>query len=94
MKRPMKKEQADQWAKTREKGRWHFIFVWGVLFWGGVTAILWSVFMSVFSDQGFVGVVKVALPIFMIGGFVWGLLMWTGANRLYKKYLATQDETP
>lgn len=93
MKRPMTKEQADQWAITRAKGRWHFIFVWGVLFWGGVTAGLWSAFMSVFSDQGFVGVVMIALPIFMIGGFVWGLLMWTGTNRSYAKYQATQDET-
>jgi len=41
----MTQEQADQWVKTRAKGRWHFILLQGVLLWGGVTAILWFAFM-------------------------------------------------
>lgn len=94
MKRPYTKEQAELWKKTRAKGRWYFIFVWGVLFWGGVTAGLWSAYMSVFGDKGFFEVLSIALPLFMIGGFVWGLLMWSGANRSYKKYKADQDDTP
>lgn len=88
----MTQEQADQWAKTRLKGRWHFIMVTGVFVWGGVTALIWSAFLSVFSEQGFMGALTLALPLCLVGGFSWGLLTWTLTNRRYKKYSATQDE--
>lgn len=88
----MTQEQADQWAKTHAKGRWHFILIQGVLLWGGVTAVLWSAFMSVFSDQGFIGVVVIALPLFMAGGFFWGLFMWRSTHRRYEAFNAKEND--
>ena len=51
MKSRFTKAQAERWEKTKLKGRWHYIFIFGVLFWGIGTSLLASA-ITVLIDNG------------------------------------------
>ncbi|WP_189498607.1 hypothetical protein [Algimonas arctica] len=89
----MTRSQADQWAKSRVKGRWHFVFFNGVLVWGGTSALILSTFLSFLNDQDFARTFMLAAPLSMVGGFIWGLMAWRMTETRYNKFQATQDET-
>jgi hypothetical protein len=87
----MSKKQADRWEKTRTRGRSAFILMYGVLFWGVVTAFLFAAISLLISDRSFLETLKFALPTFMIGGVFWGIMMWVMSERSYRTYQANQD---
>jgi hypothetical protein len=82
----MTQRQAERWAATRSKGRNRYIFVFGVLFWGLSTAILWTVFMV--AIEGWSGL-PFYLPFALIGfpaaGYFWGAFTWWLAEAVYRK---------
>lgn len=72
-----KAKQRARWLQVRAKGRWHFILWRGVVGWGLLTAILFSILVSVTNENiGFIEVLLIAAIAFPIGGFFWGLAMW------------------
>lgn len=87
----MSKKQADRWAKSRARGRSTFILMYGVLFWGIVTAFLFAAVSVFISDRSFLDTLKFALPTFMTGGIFWGILMWVMAENSYSIYQTNQD---
>jgi hypothetical protein len=89
----MTKAQADHWAKSRAKGRWHFVFFNGVLIWGGTSALILSTFLSVLNGQDFARTLMLAAPLSVGVGFIWGLMAWRSTEIRYTKFQATQDET-
>ena len=88
----MTENQREKWEKTRAKGRAHFIWVRGVLAWGGLTAIFWSAFMGfVIGDAAPLSFLVVAIAIFPIGGYFWGIWVWEIGERKYLE--ATEDNS-
>jgi len=74
---PMTEKQAARWKKTRQMGRGRYTLIYGVLIWGVVTGVLWSIAMA--WMQGWAqlpGLLVLALIGFPIGGYFYGRLMW------------------
>ena len=76
----------EKWVKKREKGNQHFVLVNGVLGWGVITAILWSVLMELIEPSQNIWVRPIiALIIFPIAGIAFGHLMWNKSEKAYEK---------
>ena len=65
------KKQAGRWERIKARGRWNYVFFFGVLGFGILAAILVSASEVLLpygqsSDQTFLGAFKTALPTFML----------------------------
>jgi phosphate/sulfate permease len=81
----MNSVQLSKLEKIIAKGQWHYIIVHGVLGWGVSTAVLFSLFQSVTSEQSFTDAIGLSMILFPIGGVGWGLFMWFYINKQYCK---------
>lgn len=93
----MIQKDADGWAKKRAMGRRRYIYMYGVLFWGVLTGVLWALVMTFISDgpiigRGLLGALSFALPAFMIGGYFWGAFMWNSSESAYNAHLKSKNE--
>ncbi|USI26665.1 hypothetical protein ACD631_09755 [Alteromonas macleodii] len=76
----------EKWAKTREKGKQHFVLVNGVLGWGVPTAILWSTLMEFLEPSENIWVRPIiALIIFPIAGIAFGYFTWNKSEKTFEK---------
>lgn len=84
----------EKWERTRSKGKWNFIIKYGVVFWGLLTAVLCSLFISlVLRKASFFEILPLSLVLFPIGGIAWGLAMWNYTEKIYHKQ-KTINDTP
>jgi len=101
MKSRVTKAQADRWKKTKVKGRWHYVFFFGVLFWGIGVSLLTSAITVLIEDglitetflENFLDKLKSALPTFMIAGGFFGLFMWNWYCKAHESYIQDSNET-
>ena len=81
------KEKAarQKWDELREKlGRKGFIWKYGVIRWGILTAILSSLMMGAWKGWEHLYVsLPVALIVFPIGGYFWGSMVWASMEKKY-----------
>ena len=80
-----------KWEKIRKGGLLRFVLLWGVLFWGLGTAILYSLFMSLVAHVDFLGILPISLIAFPIGGIFFGLTVWWLSERKYKQITSARD---
>lgn len=73
----MNQNQRAKWERTRAKGMWHFVLLYGVLCWGG----LLSIAMAVFTGAN----LRITLPIYLVAGFMFGLGCWFVGEYKYRK---------
>lgn len=65
------------WTQTRKKGERHFILVYGVLFWGLLSGILFLVIQYfVFGKTLTNANVFISMIIFAICGYFFGKFLW------------------
>lgn len=92
------KNRFEKWGKTREKGKIHYIFYYGVLGWGLTAGILSFFFNNTILKHGlnfskyFTGdwITSLVFCLFscFLGGIVFGYLMWgTNENHYNDTYL-------
>ena len=78
-----------RWEKTRARGRTQFIWVNGVLMWGVLTGVLWSLAMPVMQpEMSFLKLLPLALAGFPAGGYLWGVLVWRAMEKKYQDAIA------
>ena len=81
----MKKRFA-KWEKIRSKGKWHYIFKYGVFIVGLITTVLYSLFFSMLLEEMlYFREFLIAIVVFTLGGIGWGLLMWYYMENSYSK---------
>lgn len=61
--------------KTQGLGKWQFVFLWGVCFWGISTALLSQALMMLIGDGTSISL-QVSLVVFPLAGIVFGLTMY------------------
>jgi hypothetical protein len=80
----MHEREYTRWEATRSKGRSRFIWLFGVVWWGVVTGLMWAVMMAWMHGWN---ELPLLLPFALIGvpigGYFWGAWMW---NRIEKQY--------
>lgn len=81
----MDQKQRAKWERTRAKGMWRFVLLSGVLFWGGLVIIFWSIYRYLVRGLGFLDELSFTVPIFLAAGFVFGLTTWLIAEHKYRK---------
>jgi len=69
-------KKLNKWGKIRNKGKARFVFLNGVLLWGGLTGIIMSFIMT-----------PIALLVFPLGGIFFGIITWNIAERHYIKFI-------
>lgn len=81
----MNEKQLARWARTREKGMFHFVALYGVLF------AAWLSFVTSFFDyftsyRGFHPEdLTTEVPIYLISGLITGTAIWIIAERDYRR---------
>ncbi len=78
-------DQFTKWQQIHKQGFVRFVLIRGVLGWGIVTAILYSLLMWVFSDSDMSRLLPISLVIFPIGGLLWGAFIWWFSDRKHKQ---------
>jgi hypothetical protein len=67
-----------RWHQVQEIGMSQYVWLCGVLGWGGSTGFLWSITLALSSkNENLVYLLAVAAFFFPIGGYCWGLLNWS-----------------
>jgi len=92
----MNSKEIERWEKTRQKGRQHFIWLYGVACWGLMTGILWGVIMHLvmpflLGGHSFLWWLLPAIIAFPIGGYVWGYWMWKSMEKKYQQTKAQEN---
>jgi hypothetical protein len=84
----LNEKQLADWRETRRRGFLHFIFIQGVLGWGGGMAIFFSIGMYIVDGLAdfskFIGILKLSLIFFPIGGLVMSYWQWTESEAAYE----------
>jgi hypothetical protein len=80
--------RAEKWQKTREKGKSRYVFLFGVLWWGGFMTIFMSFFQYLTRPEKFDWIqnLLINLVVYMIGGFLFGVCTWSMAEKQYLKF--------
>ena len=71
--------------KIITNGKLNYVLVHGVLGWGVVTALLFSLLRHFTIAPQSVGSVSINLIVFSIGGLIFGLVMWTVLKNKYAR---------
>lgn len=92
--RSMPADRAARWEKTRQRGKWRFAFLNGVLSWGGFMAITMSLLQhGRRPDLDFWSrILPMCLGIYSIGGLLFGLSTWRSNERAYSKFKKENEE--
>jgi len=81
----MEDDKFNRLKRLIDKGKWHYICVYGVLGWGVSTAILFSLLQVYSGEAAFFDVLPLSLILLPIVGLFWGLYMWSYLGKLYTK---------
>ncbi|AQT67165.1 hypothetical protein STSP2_00308 [Anaerohalosphaera lusitana] len=72
-----------RWAKTREMGKRKFVLVYGVFFFGLLSALLSSLIMKLSMPVTVVQII-INLIVFPVCGVFWGAWMWRVNEKRWK----------
>jgi hypothetical protein len=73
------------WLKIRKTEMKRYVWLYGVVGWGGATGLLWSIMMALATGIEHLGfLLVVAAFFFPISGYCWGLLTWWSAEQRFQ----------
>jgi hypothetical protein len=88
----MTRKQIEWWARTRAKGRAHFVWLRGVTGFGlSMTIVFWLATAALSGWSRLISEIPRDLIVFSAAGFVWGMMTWHLTEYIYKR--ATRRET-
>src|SRR5688500_16566256 len=88
----MSQRQQLWWARVRRRGMLHFMVVYGVALWGGLTAAIWMAWMWLTADPDYFAATFLRQPLVLVFGVVlsgvtFGFLLWHMNEMRYKQSL-------
>jgi hypothetical protein len=90
----MKEDKIREWEATRKGGKWRFVLKQGVLRWGVVTALLFSILMHFVQPQEPIWLRPlISIVVFPLGGILFGYWLWAIGERNYRKWQQSQGDT-
>lgn len=84
-----------RWEETRQRGKWNYVFLNGMLAWGVPMFVVMTFFVNKRADRPLTaGLIALSAVLWATGGFCFGFVTWTIFEKRYKKYLAAQGIPP
>jgi|SRR5689334_12819814 len=80
-----------RWEISRSKGRWHYIFLSGVLMWG-VPMFFALIVFSNQPDRRTLPGLTIGAVVCSIGGVLFGAMVWFFSERRYKRLASVSPE--
>lgn len=88
----MNEKQIQQWEILRKQGKIIFVVKKGVIQWGVLTALLFSVLMQFVQPREPIWFrLLLSLIIFPFGGIFYGLWVWANVEKKYQKFLSAKE---
>ena len=87
----LKPERASKWAEARLKGKWTFVWRFGVLQWGLTMCGVFAGMQIAHRPSYFLFILGFNIPIWLCMGFLCGLFTWIANEWSYKHYAAKAD---
>ena len=76
------KKQLRQMKEIVDDGKWNFVLVRGIVFWGGGMALFMILFNKfILGEEMNIIDINIFLIIFTIGGLIWGLIVWESMKK-------------
>jgi uncharacterized membrane-anchored protein len=82
----MNQKQKEKWERTRSKGMWRFVLLYGVVLFGGLMIVVNSVLNMMLRTFGNINLFYTVL-IYLPSGFVFGLAVWLVGEYMYRRAL-------
>jgi hypothetical protein len=81
----MNEKQRAQWERTRAKGMWRFVLLWGLVVGGAMifAVAIFDYFLT--PTELFFRGLTIKVPIFLLAAFVGGVILWWVGEYQYKK---------
>ena len=80
----------EKWENVRKEGKWRFILVHGVLFWGLMMTLTMLLFNLLIHPEKTLTWVLIEFVMYLIGfslgGVVWGLVVWRSSEKRYNEW--------
>lgn len=80
----MNENQRAKWERTRSRGMWRFVLLYGVVLWGGLMIVAVSAY-SMITGTFVSSNLKITVPVFLVAGLVFGLAVWFVGEAMYRK---------
>ena len=80
---PLDAKSFNWWQTTRERGKWRYVVLYGVILWGGLTALLFTMLPVLLGNSFDWYRAAASFLLFPIGGIGWGVYMW---NLMEKRF--------
>jgi len=80
----MSNNQIQKLHSLISKGKWNFILFRGVIAWGLMTSVLFTLIQYFLNDRQYPSHMWSYFIVFPIGGFAWGHFMWIYFNNKYQ----------
>ena len=80
-----REENVAWWNRVRQMGFWRFVLIYGVVYFGGTSIVLWLCayyFGLVGARYGVLG----TLPWIVLGGWISGGLIWFANELIHRKF--------
>ncbi|WNO07929.1 hypothetical protein [Teredinibacter sp. KSP-S5-2] len=87
----MNEKQLALWEKERTRGKWHFIFVRGVLSWGLPMLVAMAFVNRPFAEGLTSSRAIIHCVIWPIGGILFGVTLWFVQEKRYRKEMEKKN---
>jgi len=84
----------EKWLTTRIRGKSHFVWVRGVLAYGGIMFVFFTIFQHIMASKyegvnvadASISIILINAVIWTVGGYMWGTGAWNLSERKFKEY--------
>ncbi len=82
-----------KWAEIRERGKWKYIFDYGLLRFGLSMLIFFLTYIWLFQRDIFgLPIILISALIFPVAGIAWGRWMWFYLEKLHSRLSVSNDD--
>lgn len=81
----MDKKQKEKLKELVEMGKWNYVFTKGVLYWGGIMFIVFTIFGYLFYPDVWKEMITFNAVLWGIAGLIFGLWTWSSINKKLKE---------
>jgi hypothetical protein len=80
----MNSDSRDRWSTTRKQGKWAYVILTGVTFWGATAFVVMGIFVHTIDDFRLGPIFLLAAPYLILGGLI-AYARWSYQERAFSR---------